>query len=129
MIATPSHTPGVAPGVGASPHPNQADVRRERPINIGHFTSVSFLTNTLIRNGGQGRNRTADTRIFSPRQSAPKSIQDHLKQPVVRKWPLGRFSWVLLGDAGLETKVETDNGSVCYRGLHLATGRDGEAAD
>ena len=27
---------------------------------------MSFSTNTLILNGGQGRNRTTDTRIFSP---------------------------------------------------------------
>ena len=39
----------------------------------------------LMENGGQGQNRTAATRIFSPRQSAPRSAQEHLSQPVARK--------------------------------------------
>src|ERR1700747_1536283 len=79
----------------------------ECPIHIGHFASVSFSTNSLIFNGGQGQNRTADTRIFSPQESAPSRTQQHPKQPAARKWPLGRFSWVLLDDPGLGTKVET----------------------
>ena len=41
-------------------------------------------------NGGQGQNRTADTRIFSPHESAPRSTQEHLKQPFRGNLPLGR---------------------------------------
>ena len=34
--------------------------------NLGHKKSQAFLPNPLILNGGQGRNRTADTGIFNP---------------------------------------------------------------
>ena len=57
--------------------------------------------------GGQGQNRTADTRIFSPPNSVPSSTQEHLKQPTRHKRPLVRCSWVMVGHAGLGTKVET----------------------
>jgi len=40
--------------------------------------------------GGQAQNGTADTRIFSPRQSAPSSTQEHLKQPFRGNLHLGR---------------------------------------
>src|SRR5262245_28545794 len=66
------------------------DAGKECPMNIGHFTSVSFSTNALICSDGQGQNRTADTRIFSPRQSAPRSTQEHLKQRFRGNLPLGR---------------------------------------
>ena len=62
---------------------------------------------SLNSSGGQGRNRTTDTRIFSPPLSEPRSTQEDLKQPIRHKRLLGRCSRVMLGDAGLETKVET----------------------
>ena len=38
-------------------HPNEdADATGNRPINIGHFASVSFWAKGLIVNGGQGWN-------------------------------------------------------------------------
>jgi TolB-like protein len=42
--------------------------------------------------------------IFNPRHFAPSVTEEHLKQPVIRKRPLGRCSQVLLSDPGLETK-------------------------
>jgi len=51
-------------------------------------------------NGGQGQKRTADTRIFSPRHSAPRNTQDHqINLLGVNRASLGAagFSWVTLG--------------------------------
>ena len=59
------------------------------------------------RNGGQGRNRTTDTRIFSPQKSSPSSTEDHLNQPIRKIENLAKCSRALVGDAGLGTKVET----------------------
>src|ERR1700751_4937304 len=62
----------------------------------------------LAQNGGQGQNRTADTRILSPPKSAPRSTQEHPKQPISAKCSLGRCSWVTVGDAGWVPKWKPD---------------------
>src|SRR5215469_8825401 len=80
---------------------------RGRPSHQSEARVTCLAGINTDRSGGQGRNRTPDTRIFSPRQSAPSSTQDHLKEPIRRKPPLVRCSWLPVGDAGLETKVET----------------------
>ena len=57
--------------------------------------------------GGQGRNRTTDTRIFSTPQSASIGTQEHrIKYLRLSALALGSAS-VLVRDGGLETSVET----------------------
>jgi hypothetical protein len=43
-----------------------------------NFPSQEILVNQRF-SGGQGRNRTTDTRVFSPPIFAPRNTQEHLK--------------------------------------------------
>src|ERR1700752_393138 len=47
------------------------------------------------------------TRGFSVRRNLHPAGPNSTRNNLLRKWPLGRFSSVLLGDAGSGTKVET----------------------
>src|SRR5215470_13506900 len=95
--------------MGASLSEQRAEIL-DASANIGLPADTLPRSSLILQfdlNGGQGRNRTTDTRIFSPLKPAPRNTQDHLKQPIGRKPPFVRCSWVTVSDAGLETKVET----------------------
>src|SRR6516165_5583126 len=92
--------------------PTARSSRRADPLRTAPCEDRQAVTCVLrpyiVLIGGQGRNRTTDTRIFSPQESAPRNTQRHLKQPFRRNRPPVTCSWVTVGNARLETKVETD---------------------
>ena len=98
-------------------------LRRESVTYVPGIVRYLCDRNDPDLNGGQGRNRTTDTRIFSPPKSAPSVTHRHLKQFSGLIRSLGECSWVLVDDAGLGTKLETDNSNRREEGFTYSRGK------
>ena len=59
------------------------------------------------KNGGQGRNRTTDTRIFSEQISLSSMTQGNPRPQTVADSEHGKSPWITVGNPGLGIKVGT----------------------
>ena len=104
--------PGSAP-IPDAHHRRLRSVADIRPIqsgnrngNIFRQSIVGSLRNSMSELSSDCAQTPHELGIFSTRQSVPRITQGHPEQPFWRDRLSGRWRWMLLGDAGLETKVK-----------------------